>query len=50
MARTNQDWYGGKGSMGHYAEMCASRDHRLIYLSGVDDGSGKVAKGTITFF
>lgn len=50
MAKTKQDWYNGKGPMGHYAEMCEDRGHKLISLSGVEDGSGKVAKGSITFF
>jgi hypothetical protein len=50
MARTYQDWYKGKGPMGHYGDICANRNHRLISLSGVEDGSGRVAKGSITFF
>lgn len=50
MAKTNQDWYNGKTPFGHYSEICLSRNHQLISLSGMTDGSGKVAKGKITFF
>jgi hypothetical protein len=50
MARTNQDWYNGRGAQGYYNDLCESNNHKLISLSGIEDGSGKVAKGKITFF
>ena len=50
MAKTNQDWYNGKNPIDHYAEICSSRGHRFISLSGIEDGTGKIAKGKITFF
>jgi len=50
MAKTNQDWYNGLGPFGHYSLKCESRNHKLISLSGLSDGSGKIAKGNITFF
>jgi hypothetical protein len=50
MAKTNKDWYNGKTSFEHYAEICSHRNHQLISLSGMTDGSGKIAKGKITFF
>jgi hypothetical protein len=50
MARTNQDWYNGLGPFGYYSLKCESRNHKLISLSGLLDGSGKVAKGKMTFF
>ena len=49
MAKTNQDWYNGKTAFDHYSEICLCRNHQLISLSGMIDGSGKVAKGKITF-
>jgi|JI81BgreenRNA_FD_contig_101_144993_length_1236_multi_3_in_0_out_0_2 hypothetical protein len=50
MAKTNQVWYNGKGAMSHYGDFCSSRNHQLISLSGLEDGSGKIAKGSISFF
>lgn len=50
MARTNQDWYNGLGPWGYYADLCEKSNHVLISLSGLEDGSGKVAKGDMTFF
>lgn len=50
MPRTKQDWYNGKGPMLYWTEACEKRGHRLISLSGIEDGSGKIAKGKITFY
>lgn len=50
MAKTNQDWYNGKTPFQHSSELCSRRSHQLISLSGIADGSGKIAKGKITFF
>lgn len=50
MARTNQDWYNSLGPLFYYSDLCDSNNHELISLSGVEDGSRKVAKGNITFF
>lgn len=50
MAKTNQDWYNGLTPFEFYSNICLRRNHELISLSGVDDGSGKIAKGKITFF
>lgn len=64
MARTKQDWYQGlreKKSkallkkaldfpMGYYSMICEQRNHKLISLSGHEDGSGKIVKGQITFY
>lgn len=50
MAKTNQDWYNQKTPTEYYNEICFQRNHHFISLSGVTDGSGKIAKGKITFF
>jgi hypothetical protein len=50
MARTNQDWYNNLGPFGYYSLKCQERNHKLISLAGLEDGSGKVAKGHMTFF
>lgn len=50
MARTKQDWYKGRTPTEYYADFCSKRNHRLISLSGVANGSGIIAKGKMTFF
>jgi hypothetical protein len=50
MAKTNQDWYNKKTPTEYYQEICLQQNHQLLSLSGVADGSGKIAKGKITFF
>lgn len=49
MAKTNQDWYFGKGLFNFYSDICKSRNHTLKSLSGLDDKSGRIGAGTITF-